>query len=154
MKKTVIPIKRKKPVTTKSTIPEFKPYLSFDSDGCVSRAIDLSKGLDPSDSQIYYHDRPDNVYYFMWDLNDLPFCCGIMEIGQLSLRKEFPKNILKGVLDAFVFNQKFTFVINTNGKDSSIQVEAALKECKNWTLVKTFESPNTKNTIKMWVSNN
>jgi hypothetical protein len=90
-----------------------------------------------------------------FNLNSLPYCCGIFEIGDLSVTKETKTEELTKFLDLYVNNHNgTTLMINTNGRNSSIDYEKALAKCKNWILVKQFKSSNSKNTISMWISRN
>lgn len=87
--------------------------------------------------------------------NSLPHCCGVYELGELSTSKNIPIIELTKVLDTIVCkNNNFTLIINTNGINDSIIFEKALSKCKYFNLVKSFKNANSKNTIKMWVSNN
>ena len=93
----------------------------------------------------------------------LPFCCGITEIGNLNISNSSTKNkrifvneIIQEFFDRLGKKLKgHTFIINTNGKDFCTDLELILSKCKDsWTMVKEFVNSNSKNTIKMWISNN
>ena len=87
--------------------------------------------------------------------NRLPHCCGIFEIGDLSIGSLFPTTELTKILDTIVNNiTNRTLILSTNGVSTSIWFEKALSECKEWTLVKQFKNSNSGNTVKLWVSNN
>lgn len=93
--------------------------------------------------------------WMAFNIEDLPYCCGINELGDLECDKNFPTDQLTKILDMYISNgSQKTSIINTNGNGSCIKYEIALAKCKNWTLVKTFKSPSSGNTIKMWISNN
>lgn len=84
---------------------------------------------------------------------ELPMCCGIREIGNLDIEKEFPQKAFNELMTGILTTQ-LTFVINTNGRGPSLIYEVLLAKCPSFQLVKTFKNPNSKNTIKMWVSTN
>lgn len=89
-----------------------------------------------------------------FSVNILPFCCGILEIGEIRCDEGIDSKILISILDGIVTKVKGkTLIINTNGLPDSLEFEKVLPKCKNWVLVKTFKNDG-ENTIKMWVSNN
>lgn len=115
--------------------------LKINLEDCVDLNVTLSKN---------------NLTNISFSSEELPHCCGIHEIGNLSADRDFPVKELTKILDRLVEskpNQRTT-LINTNGKSSSIVFELALAKCKYWTLVKTTPNPGTSSIIKMWISNN
>jgi len=92
-----------------------------------------------------------------YTVEELPFCCGIYELGnlQISNAQKSIQNDLTKYLDLLVANTKHkTLMINTNGIDASKFIEESLIKCKNWTAAKKFRNGTGGNTITMWVSNN
>jgi hypothetical protein len=86
--------------------------------------------------------------------NTLLNCCGVIELGNLkatNVDNVHINHILNNILSV---SGGRTVIINTNGKQDNVLYEKALAVNKNFTLVKTFVNPSSKNTIKMWVSNN
>lgn len=90
-----------------------------------------------------------------FNVEQLPYCCGILELGELSAAGDVNIPDLIKFLDLIVNQQKgITYMINTNGKGDSIIFEKALAKCKNWICVKQFKNANSNNIISMWVSKN
>ncbi len=95
-----------------------------------------------------------------FQLETLPHCCGIHEIGDLStdINNNNKSKALKGLVEVLDTTASEytgnTLILNTNGKANSLIFDEALAKCKYWTLVKTFKNKNSGNTIKMWVTNN
>lgn len=85
--------------------------------------------------------------------NDLPFCCGISEIGSIYYKGEIPG--IEYFLDqlAILFKGK-TLMINTIQTGDSSAIANHLQKCVNWTKVKTFKNNSTPNTITIWISRN
>jgi len=85
----------------------------------------------------------------------VPYCCGILEIGDIKVDKNFNIPELTKFLDLITNQEKgITLMINTNGKADCIIFEKALAKCKNWICVKSFKNANSNNIISMWVSKN
>jgi len=98
------------------------------------------------------YNKETNINLF---ISNLPYCCGVFELGEISVSRDINITDVTKVLDTLVTkNTNFTLMINTNGIEDSIIFEKALAKCKYFTLVKTFKNRNSKNIIKMWVSNN
>lgn len=92
---------------------------------------------------------------FGFYVEQLPCCCGILEIGELKAAGDVNIPDVTKFLDLIVNQQKgITYMINTNGKGDSIIFEKALAKCKNWICVKSFKNANSNNIISMWVSKN
>lgn len=94
-------------------------------------------------------------FFISFDLGELPFCCGVVEIGALVVSDDH-LDILEDFLKHLSNNKRGrTFIINTNGKDDARLYEEALEKCTDeWTLVKSFKNSSSGNIVKMWISNN
>lgn len=94
--------------------------------------------------------------YLSYDIEELQLCCGVLEIGNLSVNTSIDIKELTKYLDSLVvFTKHKTLIINTNGKDFSVTFEKALAKCKNWVNVKQFRNNSPKgNLITMWISKN
>lgn len=89
------------------------------------------------------------------DISDLPYCCGVLELGNLYTDKTCTTKELTEYLDALVNEAKGkTLIINTNGEVHSKRFDDALIKCKYFVQVKTFKNSSSNNTIKIWMSNN
>ncbi len=90
-----------------------------------------------------------------FDIKTTTYCCGLLELGELSCDLQIAPIELTKLLDYCVqrVNGK-TLMINTNGVGYSKVFEQALAKCKYFKLVKTFINDNSGNTVKIWISNN
>jgi len=148
-----------KPIPTKEGLKYSIDNTDFkDVDSLVSYIYDEYSDFEDHAHSIVLDDSEINI-----STNLLPYCCGVVEIGELSYsfkHRLVPVFELKAIkelsnfLDKLVEYKGKTFMINTNGKNSSVMFEKALAKCKNWVLVKEFVNFNSNNTIKMWISNN
>lgn len=92
--------------------------------------------------------------------NQLPHCCGVYELGSFVCFKQLKPEHINKMLNISLQsltkpnNRCKTVIINTNGKDDCIPLEAALKVNENFTMVKEFINTGSGSKIKMWVSNN
>jgi len=87
-------------------------------------------------------------------MSELPHCCGIYEIGNLSIDRVFPQKAFNELMNGFCA-EGFTLCVNTVTTSISDRTWASLLEkCPSFTEVKSFVNPNSKNTIRMWISNN
>lgn len=146
--------KNKKTPNKEETYPIFE-YNDTDRDDIKSKSLDQFD-LGASSGEIIIKTGARNNYNVNFNTDSIPYCCGILEIGQLGCTNTIPNNLLAKVLDDIINSncKGITFMINTNGVGNSRKYEAALVLCENWTKVKTFKSASSKNTITMWVSNN
>ncbi len=157
--KTVKRVGVKEPITKKIIKPIVeKITFSSNSDDSVNKINELTINFDDSDEdeEISIESNINGNKYFNFSISQLPHCCGINEIGEFSLTNGFNIKQLTEILDLLVSNSGSgkTAIINTNGRESSIMLEEALLKCKRWVLVKSFINSNSKNTVKMWISNN
>lgn len=114
----------------------------------------LNLGNDELDS-IYIETSISTSFTINFTSTELPHCCGIYEIGDLSTNGNIDITELTKILDGLVRTvKKKTLIINTNGKGVSVYFEKALAKCKYFTMVKSFKNGGTSSTIKMWISNN
>ena len=98
-------------------------------------------------------------YTFSFDLQDLPHCCGVIELGEIRLDKQFPEKdvltVLEYLVSEFTKGDKCqTIIINTNNDSWCVRLATILAKSKYFALVKTFVNSNSSSTIKMWVSKN
>lgn len=110
--------------------------------------------IDPEHIKLTYVDI-DGKHDIAFEMSELPFCCGVLEIGELTISKTFPLIAFKQIMSEIItaINNK-TVIINTNGKNDCIFWENHLDNCDElFTLVKTFKNTSG-NIIKIWMSNN
>jgi hypothetical protein len=91
--------------------------------------------------------------YTAFNLQVLPHCCGVYEVGSLEVSSKFKG--LSQILDGLaVANAGLTLIMNTNGRDASLLFEEALVKCKYWTKIKRFLNKNSGRHITVWMTNN
>ncbi len=101
--------------------------------------------------EIIYKNKSSRIGFMSMNL---PFCCGVIEIGDLKCSSNIELKDLQDFVEGLpTLCKGCTLIINTNGQQPSIMFEKVLPKCKNWVLIKTFKNQG-RNTIKMWVSNN
>lgn len=93
-------------------------------------------------------------YDISFDVCDLPFCCGVLEFGNLIISRNFPQKAFNHLIETICRSTKRTFIINTNGLDNSKMFEEKLKKCGWFTAVKSFKNPSSHNRVIIWISNN
>lgn len=93
-----------------------------------------------------------NLTVFEVEVNELPHCCGIYELGKI-LFKPF-KDEVKFFNALAICKKGKTLMINTINTGQSAELSKVLAKCSNWTLVKTFINSGSRNEIKIWMSNN
>lgn len=102
-----------------------------------------------SELDVYYLDK-EEYFGIEFDCSDLDHCCGVIEFGNLFITKGFSQEVFDSIMKQMT---KGTLkIINTNGKDESVKWESLLENCPYFELVRTFKNPNSKNTIKVWLS--
>jgi hypothetical protein len=102
-----------------------------------------------------YITRTGQEYHLYGTLSTLPHCCGIREVGDLSISKDFPQKLFNEFMKAFTSYYKgTTFIINTNNKNDSIIFERLLAKCPYFVDIKRFINKTSGNIITLWVSNN
>jgi hypothetical protein len=138
----------------KVVIPKTGTYYNAntgDSFGSIEELIQDS--IELSNGNSYAIEISKKNLCFM--VEQLPYCCGICEIGELGANKDIHIPDLTKFLDLIINQEKgITYMINTNGKADSIIFEKALAKCKNWICVKSFKNASSNNIISMWVSKN
>ena len=136
-----------------------KNYITSDIKSLIKHNESLIQDIIESstDGDNYYINiTKNNKTFIKFYLSSTRFCCGIIELGELNVNvreQDHKENLyeLINLLPEMIVNK--TLMINTNGQGVCIKYEEALSKTKNWTLVKEFKN-TTKNTIKMWISNN
>ncbi len=88
-----------------------------------------------------------------FEISQIPHCCSIYELGKLIVNDKFPQKGFNKLIN-ILLTPGTTYIVNTNGKNSSVRWEQLLAKNKYFTCVKQYISQETKNTISMWVSNN
>lgn len=140
--------KNKKAVSTVPVV-KFTPHYELDGD----TIDDISDIFDSEGNWDLDYVTKERSFNSDFSLEPLPMCCGISEVGNLSVSDNHPK--LTEILDVLVASNKGkTLILNTNGDRVSLIYDKALTKCKYWTLVKSFKNSGTGNTIKVWMSNN
>jgi len=94
-------------------------------------------------------------FNFKFCVNQSPFCCGFIELGNFRMpvyANEKQSNALLHLFDTLSKENEFQLFICTVTSTCQI-LEKALSESKFWTQVKSFNNPNTINKITLWVSN-
>ncbi len=117
--------------------------------------IDADEMLDNNSVDIRVYINSNKSYNISFNLEDLPNCCGVKEIGAFNQISGCPTKNVTEVLDACVSVCKgTTFIATTNNSGNNILYANAFAKCKYWTLVKEFKNSNTGNPVKIWMSNN
>ena len=154
-----------KKITKNKILPSIKKELSqyidfYDGDkefiSLEQLALNNKQDNDDSDTM---HKIGINDVIFRYSLQNLPFCCGIIELGSISILNESGKvinfNELSKYIDLIIQDMPGkTLIINTNGTGYSAILEKALIKCKNLVSIKKFKNSSSKNTITIWLSNN
>lgn len=94
-------------------------------------------------------------FNFIFRTSSSVYCCGFIELGDFTMpyyKNEDQTEALRILFENFGSHSEFQLFICTISNTCLI-LENALKQCKNWTKVKTFDNPNTNNLITLWVSN-
>lgn len=145
-------------VRTRSITPESEfPHFYSENTNSVSKNLERVRISDPYEGLaiIYNTSRNSKSEKLEWEVQNFLYCCGCSELGELKVSSGFPVPAITTLLDKLVAQTKgHTFIMTTNGVGTNIPFEKALMKCENWTLVKVFKNKNSKNTIKMWISNN
>jgi hypothetical protein len=128
-------------------------YKDNQDDKVYNKLEDLARGNVPEADHSYSVSIKDRKLEY--EISELPYCCGVLELGELYVDKLIDIKEFTEYLDLLVaFKKGKTLLINTNGRENSATFEIALKKCKNWTAVKSFRNNVNGNLITMWVSNN
>lgn len=77
------------------------------------------------------------------ELSELPYCCGILELGSLSSIHRQSVPAATEYVDTIAMLCAYPIVVNVTDED---WIEA-LSNSTKFTLINTFENPNTHNTI-------
>jgi len=102
-----------------------------------------------SNVSLYYTEKNEE-FYIEFDYSDLEHCCGVTEFGGLYITKGFSQEVFDSIMKQMTKGS--LKIINTNGKYESVEWERLLENCPSFELVRTFKNPNSKNTIKVWLS--
>ena len=95
-----------------------------------------------------------NGKHIVGEISELPHCCGVYEIGDLGINPTFPQEAFNELMNGFL-TKGYTLCVNTVSVSASNKTWASLlASCPLFTEVKSFVNPNSKNTIRMWISNN
>jgi len=122
-----------------------------DTLGTLEGLVGCIVGLDVGEDYLFDFSQKRFGFY----VEQLPYCCGILELGDLTAHKDIHIPDVTKFLDLITNQEKgITLMINTNGKADCIIFEKALAKCKNWICVKQFKNANSNNIISMWVSKN
>lgn len=134
---------------------EENKYTDLYKGGTYSRLEELVSNNIPEGDESEYSVKLGNLK-FSYTTQQLPHCCGIIELGNLNLIPNGDKTTeLTKYLDLLVASKPGkTLMINTINFGSCIALEVALAKCKNWVAVKKFVNKSSKNTITIWLSNN
>jgi len=103
-------------------------------------------------NEINYIDSQNISRYLSLSIEDVPYCCGVKEIGELE-KIEFISQKAFNYLVKGLLLSNYTFIINTNGEKASLSWDEKLEKCKMFTCIKEFKNPSSENIIKVWVSN-
>ena len=119
----------------------------------TNNPIALDNMLSCAESQeICYVDSEGKSKPIYFEIDDLPYCCGLYEIGNLN-NINFVSQKAFNVLMKGLLTSNITFIVNTNNETASKTWEEKLVKSKMFTCVKQFTNPNSNNPIKVWVSN-
>lgn len=150
----------KKVTPTKFNKVKKMPLYSCNQGDIYSSLLEaLQKDFDLTSSQTYQEFTCDEAE-FSFDTEEVRYCCGVIEIGNINLDTNFPEKDVLTILEYLLSNwtkndgKCYTFIINTNGKNDCIRFEKILVKSKHFALVKTFTNINSGSTIKMWISKN
>ncbi len=154
---TVKQIKSNNTLVKETIVKRYPIYFNEDSDEEVFTIKEVLNTLssfgeeDREKIRISYKNKTSIIGF---ESIPLPYCCGVIEIGNLQCSNNIELKDLQELIDGLpILSKGKTLIMNTNGQQPSVMFEKVLPKCKNWVLVKTFKN-NGRNTIKMWVSNN
>jgi len=144
----VTPVK----VTTKQIeIIKYDKYrINSDDEGDINDIIEVLR--DYIDEGMDINLELNRRSIFQTDIQQLPHCCGIFELGSIGF--EPFKDDIKFFNALAICKKGKTLMINTINTGQSNKLAVILAKCSNWTLVKTFTNSGSGNTIKIWMSNN
>jgi hypothetical protein len=99
--------------------------------------------------------------YVIFTVANTPFCCGVIEIGELEcddinvLTIEQRKKLINTIMDDLDkdFGER-AFMINLNGNNDCDQFRLLIEDDTFFSCVKTFKNPSSGNIIEIWISNN
>jgi hypothetical protein len=153
-------IKKTKVIKFNEPENKFEPYFESDSGtkglNVIFNPSDFN--LDDFDIEIDYYETIEQVRgarrkQISFNGVSLLHCCGIIELGNIHITEG--NNKVLEVLHALVTNYPgITFMINTNGRDSSKRMEEALVKSDVFVKIKSFKNANSGNTVTIWLSNN
>ena len=89
-----------------------------------------------------------------FNISELPYCCGVFEIGELCpLDRKVTQEAFNELMEAFC-EKRYTFIINTIAAGGAKNWESYLDTCPSFQLVKTFKNENSGRIVKVWLSTN
>jgi hypothetical protein len=107
-------------------------------------------------------DSDESIYSF--ELEDLRFCCGIYEIGNIRFygedrdnrSKDF-QNVLDNTVRALILHNRtdrknYTYIANLIDTEECDIIRKAFIRTQLFSLVKRFKNPNSNNYIEIWMS--
>jgi len=104
--------------------------------------------------EILYYSSRSNAMRLDASLEDLPYCCGVTELGEIRIDSNFPEECIKGFVKTLFDEFAGCLIINTVSDSYCKPLQDVLDVSPYFTCVKIFDNPNTSRTIKMFVSNN
>lgn len=98
--------------------------------------------------------KKDNVRVLKFATCEMPFCCGIIEIGELNKIEceKLSQKLFNNLFGFIVTNDKRTLMINTLDTGNSSSWNKYLENCPYFKKVKSFKNPNSGNNINVWIS--
>lgn len=144
-----------KKITTRKILPKPTMEIGWYIRGERIDLYNLSEDFSyNSDMEFMFFDgEKKNHLWFAQE--ELPYCCGIIEFGDLQTRGNIPQKNFNELMALKLHSLSgVTVMINTINSEGLKHFEDLLTKCPYFVLVKEFINPNSKNTIKMWVSNN
>lgn len=122
------------------------------------KRITYSYTMDECELSIY---EKDDEYspVFSFRIDQLPFCCGVYEIGEIDDTRLDNTNVFKETLHEALIelmheHEGHTVVCSTIKNAACSTLKSAFIKTGLFTLVKTFNNSNSGNEIEFWVSNN
>lgn len=151
-------IKKVKIVKRKAVDDKSKIYKNCTTGKVFSKVEDLITDIDSSAYGFYDEYNVDiqiEGKALNFGENGMPFCCGMDELGDLTVEEGI--DIVKAAkfIDELVSRiPGRTTIVNTIQVGGPKRFADVLEKTKSFVLVKTFKNKNGGNTIKTWISNN
>ena len=153
LKKVIKPVL----LPTAKTLPKVKYPLFYLGSREIPNLKNFSQDLgEDGDSYIITIKTSEkDKFNFKFNTSSSSHCCGFIELGDFTMpyyENEIQTEALRVLFENFGSHSEFQLFTCTIDDGCKI-LEDALKECKHWTKVKSFDNPNTNNLITLWVSN-